>query len=199
MSPFPGNHETGTTARPLAPEADLATVLHLAQEALRIGTMIDPEELLCQLLSLDPAQLQDWLDQDTVDTYRATHKPEDQLLPNTYPFNGTHGPRWIDQQGDTWTLGDDGLLHTPDTAPFPHDHVEKKWGPLTPARSLPASRARVRDPGRWRVAEAGTVAHSTEHAGALCGAQDAGPWRTVAGVSQCPACVELEEVLDRHG
>lgn len=38
--------------------------------------------------------------------------------------------RWVDEQGDVWRLGDDGLLHTPETQPFPREHVEKKWGPL---------------------------------------------------------------------
>lgn len=38
---------------------------------------------------------------------------------------------WRDRQGDIWREGDDGLMHTPETAPFPRDYVEKKWGPLT--------------------------------------------------------------------
>lgn len=42
------------------------------------------------------------------------------------------GRGWIDKHGDVWTLGDDGLLHTPETAPFSREHVEKKWGPLRP-------------------------------------------------------------------
>ena len=45
--------------------------------------------------------------------------------------------RWIDNQGDVWTLGDDGLLHSPETAAFCMTHVEKKCGPLVP---LPAER-----------------------------------------------------------
>lgn len=48
--------------------------------------------------------------------------------------DSAEGP-WRDRQGDVWTLGTDGLLHTPETAPFTRAHVEKKWGPLTP---LPA-------------------------------------------------------------
>jgi hypothetical protein len=40
--------------------------------------------------------------------------------------------RWKDTQGDIWTLGEDGLLHTPETRPFPRYIVEKKWGPLRP-------------------------------------------------------------------
>lgn len=40
--------------------------------------------------------------------------------------------RWIDRQGDVWTPGPDGLLHTPETAPFTREHVERKWGPLRP-------------------------------------------------------------------
>lgn len=37
---------------------------------------------------------------------------------------------WIDKQGDVWRFGPDGLMHTPETAPFPRAHVERKWGPL---------------------------------------------------------------------
>jgi hypothetical protein len=41
--------------------------------------------------------------------------------------------RWRDRQGDVWDDGrGDGLLRTPETAPFPRWHVEKKWGPLVP-------------------------------------------------------------------
>lgn len=39
-------------------------------------------------------------------------------------------PRWVDKWGDVWQVGDDGLLHTPETAPFPREYVERKWGPL---------------------------------------------------------------------
>lgn len=48
-------------------------------------------------------------------------------------FGGSEwGPerRWRDRHGDVWTEGSDGLLHTPETAPFSREHVEKKWGPL---------------------------------------------------------------------
>lgn len=37
-----------------------------------------------------------------------------------------------DRQGDVWMLGHDGLMHTPETTPFPLHYVHKKWGPLTP-------------------------------------------------------------------
>lgn len=37
---------------------------------------------------------------------------------------------WRDRQGDVWKLGEDGLLWTAETAPFPREHVERKWGPL---------------------------------------------------------------------
>jgi len=40
------------------------------------------------------------------------------------------GSRCIDKQGDVWTFGDDGLMHSFETQPFPREHVEKKWGPL---------------------------------------------------------------------
>jgi hypothetical protein len=39
---------------------------------------------------------------------------------------------WRDRQGDVWTLGTDGLMHTPETAPFHREYVEEKWGPLVP-------------------------------------------------------------------
>ena len=39
---------------------------------------------------------------------------------------------WVDNQGDVWRLGEDGLMHTFETAPFPREYVEKKWGPLKP-------------------------------------------------------------------
>lgn len=35
-----------------------------------------------------------------------------------------------DRQGDTWVFGREGLMHTPETAPFEFDHVQRKWGPL---------------------------------------------------------------------
>jgi hypothetical protein len=40
--------------------------------------------------------------------------------------------QWRDRHGDVWTDGGDGLMHTPETASFPREHVEKKWGPLVP-------------------------------------------------------------------
>lgn len=49
---------------------------------------------------------------------------------------------WIDKQGDVWTEGPDGLMHSYETAPFSREHVEKKWGPLRlvgePAAPAPA-------------------------------------------------------------
>jgi hypothetical protein len=42
---------------------------------------------------------------------------------------------WIDKQGDVWRLGEDGLMHTFETAPFPREYVERKWGPLKPTLS----------------------------------------------------------------
>jgi hypothetical protein len=46
------------------------------------------------------------------------------------------GP-WRDIHGDVWTLGEDGLLHTPETRPFSREYVEKKWGPLVPTPTRP--------------------------------------------------------------
>lgn len=43
------------------------------------------------------------------------------------------GPEaWRDKQGDIWHEDADGLMHTRETAPFPREHVERKWGPLVP-------------------------------------------------------------------
>jgi hypothetical protein len=44
---------------------------------------------------------------------------------------------WVDKQGDVWRIGDDGLMHTFETAPFPREYVEKKWGPLKPVQNGP--------------------------------------------------------------
>ena len=38
--------------------------------------------------------------------------------------------RFKDRHGDLWVFGADGLMHTPETAPFPYEHVKRKWGPL---------------------------------------------------------------------
>lgn len=38
---------------------------------------------------------------------------------------------WVDNQGDVWVQGEDGLMHSYETAPFPREHVERKWGPLS--------------------------------------------------------------------
>lgn len=39
-----------------------------------------------------------------------------------------------DRQGDVWMIGDDGLLHTRETAPFSFEYVQRKWGPLRVAQ-----------------------------------------------------------------
>lgn len=46
---------------------------------------------------------------------------------------------WVDRQGDVWRVGEDGLMWTPETAPFPREYVEKKWGPLRLARIVPTA------------------------------------------------------------
>lgn len=43
--------------------------------------------------------------------------------------------RLRDKQGDIWTPGPDGLLHSHETRPFPREYVERKWGPLTKERT----------------------------------------------------------------
>lgn len=51
-------------------------------------------------------------------------------------FTPPTGSRWVDRHKDVWTMGDDGLMHAHETAPFPPAYVLRKWGPLTPARDL---------------------------------------------------------------
>lgn len=41
-----------------------------------------------------------------------------------------------DRHGDVWTLGDDGLWHTHETAPFPLETIRKKWGPLVEVEDI---------------------------------------------------------------
>lgn len=52
---------------------------------------------------------------------------------------------WVDRQGDVWRVGDDGLMHTPETAPFPREHVERKWGPLRLVSTTPVTDADSED------------------------------------------------------
>ena len=149
------------TARPLAPEADLAHVLDLAKVALQTGTMIDPEDLLCDLLDLDQQELQAWLDQQPCE-----HTDPTAACGHCDPFEAL-AP---DQSRLVPRARDDGL-----------------------AGQVQAGAA------AWRVAEAGTVAHLQDLGRPLCGSTDAGPWRAVVGALKCPACVDLAEVLARHG
>lgn len=56
------------------------------------------------------------------------------------PHERAEPAAWRDRQGDVWVLGADGLMHTPETAPFTREHVEKKWGPLIPVTGLDGTR-----------------------------------------------------------
>lgn len=50
--------------------------------------------------------------------------------------NSRAAEAWVDKHGDVWREGADGLLHTPETAPFSREVVERKWGPLRPVAGL---------------------------------------------------------------
>lgn len=43
---------------------------------------------------------------------------------------------WRDRHGDLW-VSHDGLMSSFETAPFPPEHVVKKWGPLVSADDAP--------------------------------------------------------------
>jgi hypothetical protein len=49
------------------------------------------------------------------------------------------GTRWVDIHHDVWTMGDDDLMHTPETRPSSWAHVVKKWGPLHQLGDVPGS------------------------------------------------------------
>ncbi|MBF4549490.1 hypothetical protein [Pseudoclavibacter sp. VKM Ac-2888] len=83
---------------------------------------------------------------------------------------------WTDRQGDVWTLGDDGLLHTPETAPFPREYVERKWGPLVLFEVTPTPEPR---------AEAMAV---LARAGAVCGQCGREPSDPI---DECDDCAEV--------
>jgi hypothetical protein len=183
-------------ARQLAPEADLAHVLDLAKIALRTGTMIDPENLLCDLLGLDELQLYEWLDGSAWCVYCGGEHTVEACPEHHGRTDEDEGARtgWPDQCNH----GGAGSWH--------YRKTERGCPPKgAPDQSLPApTRAReaaatAPDRARWRQAEAGTYPHLVLAGRALCAADDAGPWRTVAGVDKCAACLELEEVLGRHG
>jgi hypothetical protein len=56
---------------------------------------------------------------------------------------------WIDRMGDVWTFDEDGIGHSPETAPFSRKYVERKWGPLRPDPSTtPADTAPESGEGR---------------------------------------------------
>jgi len=54
---------------------------------------------------------------------------------------------WRDNMGDIWHQRDDGRLDSFETAPFPRERVEKRWGPLTMLDKKAAGREL--DGGTW--------------------------------------------------
>lgn len=57
---------------------------------------------------------------------------------------------WRDRHGDEWVEDAGSLMHSFETAPFPREYVEKKWGPLVPVVTQPAPSL----PTREQIAEA---------------------------------------------
>ncbi len=68
--------------------------------------------------------------------FKKATRDQDDITPPQPDDVGTTAPStpqsWRDRDGDVWTLGIDGLLHSPETRPFVRSYVEKKWGPLVP-------------------------------------------------------------------
>lgn len=207
------------TARPLAPEADLAHVLALARHHLEFGTMLDPEELLCELLGLDQAQLQDHLDGEPKPdaTFTITYtRDADGMGPHNVKVSGERSPEPdqspVARAREGWVrpVGQPGpahlLQHERPVALCGHDGDGRSWIPAESeerSRRCPActvaAEAHRRAREVWKVAEAGIIAHCLEHGRPLCGSVDPGPWRKVTGAHRCAGCVDISEVMARHG
>ena len=43
------------------------------------------------------------------------------FLWHTESCDSSESLSWVDRQGDVWRVGEDGLMHTPETAPFPRE------------------------------------------------------------------------------
>lgn len=65
----------------------------------------------------------------TIDSLRGRAVSAEQERDALLQIHAESGP-WVDRQGDVWNLGNDGLLHTRETAPLSAAHVNRKWGPL---------------------------------------------------------------------
>ena len=68
---------------------------------------------------------------DPAAVHHALRQPRPRGIdPEHYEWLDPRG--WRDRQNDVWRQKADGLMHTPETAPFLWTHVVKKWGPLRP-------------------------------------------------------------------
>lgn len=93
----------------------------LANGVLRWGSEDEPTELLAD--EYVPAVLVSW------DLHR---RPVYVSPPMLRPVAPEAALAVADRHGDVWTPRADGLWETPETAPFPWEHVARKWGPLHP-------------------------------------------------------------------
>lgn len=201
-----------------APEPDLLHVIDLAVISHTIGTTIDPRALLADLLQLDGDDLAEWLDHyrdardldvpAAVPPFHHTaaipaditpDQPVDQHSPQLAALQRVIvAARWWERRGEVampvqevLTLADADNLQPGDqwTGGITTTTNHCADCDSVAADQLSESRARVRDGLRWRVAEAGSVAHwVVSGRGPLCGSSDVGPWRVVAGAARCGAC-----------
>lgn len=87
---------------------------------------------------------------------------------------------WRDRHGDIWRLGADGRMHSPETAPFTREHVEKNWGPLVAVRHAPPL---TEAEGRRMLLEAAVSAIEP------CVANRTAAWNTWNEIASNPAFV----------
>jgi hypothetical protein len=77
--------------------------------------------------------------------------------PPTPPITPDQGPATVtapslavlDRHGDIWSPRADGLWVTRETAPFPYEHIARKWGPLVATNHEPWCRQDYKHPGWW--------------------------------------------------
>ncbi|WP_394254728.1 hypothetical protein [Pseudoclavibacter helvolus] len=147
----PGGYVGESTAREIAYAQSLGKVVSYSDPAvltLEPEARDDDERIARAIEVLSWSPNHDGDDPSRVEAdYRRRAQAADEALAILTAPGGQPEAReepiwqWRDCHGDIWTPGEDGLLHSPETAPFPREHVEKKWGPLVQvSRAAPEAR-----------------------------------------------------------